>query len=251
MVAVARLITGSGVGRGRSAVIAAAGTTAGYLGIRLLDAFTYGTPRPPLAVFILFGAGGYMLGATIADGGRRLRIGAAALAGILVVTTVTAELTSPGRDRLHEFTTLRSILLMPDQSRYRIVSTDAYPRYHAVLLKLAPANGGPMLELFELPAPATWNPPAACGPSAVSLAAVVWLVNSVTVHDEPCTTYPGGGWQRVYPDDAAELLDVRGSTLAVVKPIEPTAKAPPSALREVLTSLSPTTPAHLADLPSG
>jgi hypothetical protein len=248
LVGVVNLVAGYGNGFGPSVVVAMLGAATGYLGVRLFDAYLYGTPRPPLAVLALCGAGGFLLGAAAISGSRRLCIGAVAVAGVLLMATVVGEVTSPSRDRIHRFTQLRSALHMPDQSRYRVVSAEGYLRYHAVQLNLTTADGGPMLELFELPVPRTWNPPTACGPSAVPLALRMPDVDPVA--DTDCTAYPGGGWQRVYPDGQVELLDVRGGALVVVKPIGPDARVPAATLRDVLTSLRPTTPEQLAKVPA-
>ncbi|MCU7729658.1 hypothetical protein ODJ79_38580 [Actinoplanes sp. KI2] len=245
------LLAGSGLlllFAGRRGLWAASVAAIGSLGVGLAigayDGFAYGTPRPPYPFLAAVGVASF-LGAAATRVARPARLIGGSIVVALVAAVVAGDVTSPRRDRLHRFTELAAVSRLPDQSRWRVTSAEAYPRYRTIELHVAAISGGPTTVLLELPTPPTWQPPKSCGPNHNSLAIALFL--GTEVRGGSCTAYPGGGWQRIHPSEV-DLLDVQGELLVLASPESSDQPVQPAVQREMMQSLRPATPRQMADL---
>jgi hypothetical protein len=222
--------------------IALLGSTVGIAGLWAWTTYTPGTPRPPWVVFILAGALGYGVATAVVHSGRKGQIAAVAVIGVVAVAGTVGAETRPARNREHGFTAVADILLAPDPAVFRTVGADADPADHAVLLRVEPVAGGPAIALTESARPGAWDPPENCG---------AYLRYTISVGqpaiDNPCTFYPGGGWQRDRTN-GVDLVDLRGDTLVVAEPWDATSTVPAATLRSLIEGLRPARRADLVDL---
>jgi hypothetical protein len=230
-------------GGAQALLVAVLGSVVFGIGARAYDAFVYGSPRPPYVLLAILGAGAFLAAVALVSG-HLARLLAGGFVVMLAAGLVVGEITSPQRDRLHRFAALASVARVPDSARWRVTKAEAYPRYDAIELSLAPAGGGPAITMLELPEPAGWDPPQRCGPGLTALALKIAIRAAGEVHDTGCTAYAGGGWQR-----SSELLDLRAGALVMAGAASEQQPVSPAYLREVLTSLRPATPKQMAELP--